>query len=80
MSILLAGYTLRLPFAAASGRRISRFESKSPVCASCYNCVSCLNRRHMLWAWMSLFWVGFTDVYIRLCATGIWHDFRFFTL
>jgi hypothetical protein len=30
----------------------------------------------MLWAWMSLFWVGFTDVYIRLCAMGVWHDFR----
>jgi hypothetical protein len=41
--------------------------------------VSCLNRKHMLWAWLSLFWVGFTDVYIRLCAMGIWHDFRFFT-
>jgi hypothetical protein len=54
--------------------------SKSPACSSCYNAVSCLNRRHMLWAWMSLFWVGFTDVYIRLCAMGIWHDFRIFTL
>ena len=40
-------------------------------------CVSCLNRRHMMWAWISLFWVGFTDVYVRLCAMGIWHDFIF---
>ena len=31
-----------------------------------------------MWAWISLFWVGFTDVYIRLCAMGIWHDYRFF--
>ncbi len=37
-----------------------------------YDCVSCLNQQHMLWAWISLFWVGFTDVYIRLCAMGIW--------
>jgi hypothetical protein len=22
----------------------------------------------MLWAWMSLFWVGFTDLYVRLCS------------
>ncbi len=22
--------------------------------------------------------VGFTDVYVRLCAMGVWHDFRFF--
>ncbi len=43
-----------------------------------YRCVSCLNRRHMLWAWMSLFWVGFTDVYVRLCSMGIWTDWRIF--
>jgi len=42
-----------------------------------YDCVSCLNRRHMLWAWCSLFWVGFTDVYVRMCSMGIWSDFRF---
>ena len=46
-------------------------KSKAPTCAKAYNCVSCLNTRHMMWAWISLFWVGFTDVYIRLCATGI---------
>ena len=55
-------------------------KSKAPVCAKGYACVCCLNSRHMLWAWLSLFWVGFTDVYIRLCAMGIWHDFRIFTL
>ncbi|HUX67663.1 MAG TPA: hypothetical protein VMV31_09250 [Terriglobales bacterium] len=41
-----------------------------------YGCVSCLNRRHMMWAWCSLFWVMFTDVYVRLCAMGVWHDWR----
>jgi hypothetical protein len=41
-----------------------------------YDCVSCLNRRHMMWAWISLFWVGFTDAYVRLCSMGIWHDYR----
>ncbi len=35
-----------------------------------------LNERHQLWAWLSLFSVGFTDLYIRLCATGIWKDLR----
>ncbi len=34
------------------------------------------NERHMLWAWMSLFAVGFTDFYIRMCATGTWSDPR----
>jgi hypothetical protein len=53
--------------------------SQVPACAKGFACVSCLNRRHMLWAWLSLFWVGFADAYIRLCAMGVWHDFRFFT-
>jgi hypothetical protein len=52
--------------------------SKAPAQKTAYDCVSCLNRRHMLWAWLSLFWVGFTDIYIRLCAMGIWHDARIF--
>jgi hypothetical protein len=76
--VLLAGYT----FGCHSLRHlIGGFldaPSRAPVCAKGYSCVSCLNRRHMLWAWMSLFWVGFTDVYVRLCAMGTWHDFRFF--
>jgi hypothetical protein len=53
-------------------------KSKAPTCAKSYNCVSCLNRKHMMWAWISLFWVGFADVYVRLCATGKIHDFIFF--
>jgi hypothetical protein len=52
--------------------------SKAPVQKAAYDCVSCLNRRHMLFAWLSLFWVGFTDIYIRMCAMGIWHDVRVF--
>jgi hypothetical protein len=50
--------------------------SRKPVCQKSYNCVSCLNRRHMLWAWMSLCSVMFSDVYVRLCAMGIWSDLR----
>ncbi len=38
--------------------------------------VSVLNLKHMEWAWVSLFAVGFADLYIRLCAMGIWHDVR----
>ena len=40
--------------------------------------VSALNRHHMLFAWRSLFSVGLTDVYIRLCAMGVIHDMRLF--
>ncbi len=43
-----------------------------------YSCVSGLNGKHMMWAWISLFWVGFTDFYIRMCAAGIWSDPRLF--
>jgi hypothetical protein len=52
--------------------------SQAPTRKAAYDCVSCLNRRHMLWAWMSLFWVGFTDIYIRMCSMNIWHDVRIF--
>lgn len=46
--------------------------------AACYSCVSGLNKKHMVWAWMSLFMVGFADIYVRLCSMGIWHDWRIF--
>jgi hypothetical protein len=50
--------------------------SGAPVRKTAYDCVSCLNRRHQLFAWCSLFWVAFSDLYVRLCAMGIWHDWR----
>ena len=50
--------------------------SKSPSRKRAYDCVSCLNRRHMLCAWLSLFWVGFSDLYVRLCSMGVWTDWR----
>jgi hypothetical protein len=50
--------------------------SKTPLRQKTYNCVGCFNRRHMLWAWMSLFSVMFADLYVRLCSMGIWSDWR----
>jgi hypothetical protein len=50
--------------------------AKNPVQRTAYDCVSCFNRWHMKWAWMSLFFVAFTDIYVRLCSMGIWHDWR----
>jgi hypothetical protein len=32
------------------------------------------NARHMQFAWASLVWVMVTDLYVRLCATGVIHD------
>jgi hypothetical protein len=50
--------------------------SRSTFGTTSYRCVSCLNRRHMLWAWMSLFSVGFSDLYVRMVAMGVWTDLR----
>jgi len=50
--------------------------SRTPLGHRAYDCVSCLNRRHMTWAWSSLFAVGFADLYVRLCSMGVWSDVR----
>ncbi len=50
--------------------------TRAPARRRAYNCVSCLNKRHMFWAWCSLFWVGFSDLYVRLCSIGVWTDWR----
>ncbi len=74
--ILLGGYTFGChSLRHLVGGGIDRL-SEAPLCHSAYRCVSCLNCRHMLWAWLSLFWVAFSDLYVRLCAIGVWHDLR----
>jgi hypothetical protein len=50
--------------------------SRAPLGVTAYDCVSCLNRQHMQWAWASLFSVGFADLYVRLCSMGVWTDVR----
>jgi hypothetical protein len=40
--------------------------------------VSVLNLRHMEWAWVSLTTVALADLYIRLAASGVFHDPRIF--
>src|SRR5262245_46875809 len=50
--------------------------SKKAVSHKLYECVTCLNKRHMMWAWLSLFSVGFADFYVRQCASGAWTDLR----
>lgn len=37
---------------------------------------SWLNERHQLFAWFSLFSVGFADFYVRMVASGLFKDFR----
>ncbi len=50
--------------------------SGAPARLQAWRCVSCLNQRHMRFAWMSLFSVGFSDLYVRMCSMGVWHDWR----
>jgi len=74
--VCLAGYTL----GCHSLRHIvggwrDQF-SRRPFFRKPYQCVTCLNDKHHRWAWVSLFTVAFSDIYIRLCATGVWHDLR----
>jgi hypothetical protein len=76
--VLLGGYTFGChSLRHAVGGRLNQL-SCAPLRERCYGCVSGLNRRHMLFAWMSLFWVGFSDLYVRLCAMGVWTDLRLF--
>lgn len=37
---------------------------------------SWLNGRHMYFAWISLFWVAFSDLYVRLVSMGVITDFH----
>jgi len=76
--ILLGSYTLGCHSLRHLIGGISDTISKSPARKKAYDCVSCLNARHMRFAWFSLFWVGFTDLYVRMCATGVWTDWRLF--
>ena len=74
--IFLSGYTLGChSLRHLVGGYLDQL-SRAPVRKTSYDCVSCLNRGHMRWAWLSLVWVAFSDVFIRLCAMGIWHDVR----
>jgi hypothetical protein len=76
--VLLGGYTLGChSLRHLVGGRLNKL-SRRPVQRRAYACASCLNRRHMLFAWMSLFWVGFSDLYVRLLSMGVWVDWRIF--
>lgn len=74
--VLLSSYTLGChSLRHLVGGRCDVMSNK-PAQQTAYKCVSGLNRRHMLFAWMSLFWVGFSDFYVRMCSMGVWSDLR----
>ena len=76
--VLLSGYTFGCHVLRHLVGGKFNMLSKHKMHAKAYECVTCLNKRHMLYAWLSLIWVGFTDLYVRLCCTGVWTDWRIF--
>ena len=77
-AVLLALYT----FGCHACRHLcgggTKMFSKSKVRYSLWKLVTPLNERHMLFAWLSLVWVAFTDFYVYLVTMGTIHDPRFF--
>src|SRR3954454_16444544 len=74
--VLIAGYIFGChAFRHLIGGGLNRL-SEHPTRQKMYDCVTCLNGAHKKWAWASLFSVGFADIYVRLCAMGIWSDWR----
>jgi hypothetical protein len=77
--VLLSGYTFGChSLRHLIGGKHDELSRRGGGQMACYNCVSGLNRRHMLFAWCSLFSVAFSDIYVRLVAMGIWSDWRLF--
>lgn len=75
-ALLLGAYTFGCHCARhIVGGHLDRF-SHAPIRRNCYNCVSGLNNRHMMWAWCSLVWVATSDIYIRLLCSGVISDRR----
>ena len=77
-SVLLGAYTLSCHSCRhLCGGHVDVF-SRSRIRFKLWRLVSRLNLRHGEIAWVSLFGVALTDVYVRLVATGVISDPRFF--
>ncbi len=59
------------------GGNVNQF-SKHPVRYRLWKFFTPLNARHMQLAWASLFMVAFADLYVRLVASGAFHDPKLF--
>lgn len=75
-TVLLGSYTLGChSFRHLVGGVLDTISGR-PARQAAYDCVSCLNRGHMRFAWASLISVGFADLYVRMVSMGIWTDWR----
>jgi hypothetical protein len=74
--LLLAGYTFSCHSCRhVCGGHVDVF-SKAPTRYRLWRFITQLNERHPMFAWLSLFSVGLTDLYIRLVAMGVIRDLR----
>jgi hypothetical protein len=74
--ILLAGYTFSCHSCRhVCGGHVDVF-SRARTRYQLWLFITRLNERHPMFAWLSLFSVGLTDVYIRLVAMGVIRDLR----
>jgi hypothetical protein len=79
--LLLSGYTFGChSFRHLVGGGLNSFSSTTlgGVRHALWKAVGVLNERHMAFAWMSLFSVALTDLYIRTVASGAITDLRLF--
>ena len=74
--ILLASYTLGCHALRHVVGGFSDEPSRSKARHACYQGCTKLNGRHMLFAWLSLVSVAFSDLYVRLVSMGVWTDWR----
>jgi hypothetical protein len=78
-ALFLAAYTCGChAFRHLIGGRMNRFtcDEKATCRYGLWKSVSCLNSNHMLWAWISMIWVGFSDAYVRLVSMGVLTDWN----
>lgn len=75
---LLSGYTLGChSFRHLIGGRVDCLScGKRTARFSWWKASTWLNVRHGRFAWFSLFWVAFTDAYVRLVSMGVIKDFN----
>ena len=74
--VLLTGYTFGCHAARyLVGGYLDSFHGKS-LRFRLWEFATMLNEKHARWAWVSLFGVALTDLYIRLCSLGVIADPR----
>jgi hypothetical protein len=77
--VLLAGFTFgcnSLRHLVGGGVDCFSCERGGALRHGAWRGVTFFNRRHMLWAWISMFSVGLADAYVRLCSMGVVADPR----